>query len=50
MSLVSLRKQAKMSFVFVNFNKEVGESGEFQTTYKPEFCFVSFNEEVGEYG
>ena len=39
-----------MSFVYENFDKEVGESGEFQKTNKPEYCFVSFSKEVGESG
>ena len=37
MSLVSLRKQAKMSFAYVSLNKEVDELDESQKTSINEF-------------
>ena len=50
MSLVSLIKQAKMSFVPLSFNEKVGESGESQKTRKMSFVYVSFKRQVDESG
>ena len=51
MSLVSLRKQAKMSFISVSFEINSGESGESQkTSKKVSFVYVSFKRQVGGSG
>ena len=50
MSLVSFKKQVKMSFISVSFKKEVGESGESKKQAKMSFISVSFQKEIGESG